>query len=45
MEYSKIFDFITGGAGHHFDPKVVSAFNRLYQAGRLQTRPDEPRIS
>jgi len=45
MEYSKIFDFITGGAGHHFDPKVVSAFNRLYQNGRLQTRPDEPNIS
>ena len=39
MAYSRIYDFITGGAGHHFDPKVVSAFTRLYHAGRLQSQP------
>ena len=37
MKYSKIFDFITGGSGHHFDPKVVSAFARLYHDGKLQS--------
>ena len=39
MAYSRIFDFITGGAGHHFDPNVVSAFTRLYHEGRLQSKP------
>jgi putative nucleotidyltransferase with HDIG domain len=39
MEYTRIYDFITGGAGHHFDPRVVSAFTRLYHAGKLQAQP------
>jgi len=36
MAQKKIFEFITGGAGQHFDPKVVSAFSRVYHDGLLE---------
>lgn len=36
MDKMKIFDFISEGAGQHFDPKVVSAFTRVFHGGRLE---------
>ena len=38
MAYTDIYDFITRGAGQHFDPRVVTAFSRLFNDGRLMRK-------